>query len=260
MASQKKNPASTDRQTTTLREAATSKPVAKEGTKALPKAATKAAPEKAAPAKPDATSAAHKVAKVVGNQQMNARLADSTERRDVAMGFIIARLRKVQQRQDIELEAVGNRDKWERQLSLEHHGYKLPTPTRWHECAHLFKQAAQALCSGNLSRGAQLLDQALEAERVAQDSYPEFLLNQARMDPTVPYQGPDEVQAVDSGEGCPKMELPKGIHIADKIMAVRTDADPVRERQPEKRHDWWQKEEDDGDKPEDGAKKKKPTA
>lgn len=259
MAGQKKTPTTTSRQTVSLNEQSTAKAPASTDAKAKGKAVPKAgAAAKEAPAKPDATSSAHKMAKVVGNQDMNARLADAGKRRDSALQFVIARLQKVSQRQNLEIDGVANREKWERQVSLSHKGFTLPMPTRWHECAHLYKLAAQALCSGNLSRGVQLLDRALESERITQDSFPDFLLDTDKMDKSVPTQGPADVLAINAGEGCPKIDMPKAVRLADKIMAVRTDADPVKEQRLNEHKGWWQAEEDGDGKPDDDSKKKKP--
>lgn len=240
MSSQKKKPTTTDRQTTQVTEEATK-------TRAATKAPEKPAPatETATPAKATATTQAQKMAKGVGNQAMNERLQASLKRRDDVLAFISGRLHGIREKQLVELDAVENREKWERRVSWNHKGFTLPQPTRWNQCAEAYKQAAKALCAGNLSRGVQLLDRALELERVVQKSFPTFLEQELRSSTVIPTQIPDSVALVSAGEGCPRTALPKSMHVADDIIAVRENARPVREWQTRSHKGWWEAEEED---------------
>lgn len=201
----------------------------------------------------EASKRTQAMAAKVGNQDMAARLRESTDRRDTLLKFTAARLQSVQSRQLQELDALKHRDQWYRSVSMKRPGYTLPDPTRWHDCARLYKQAAEELCRGHLGRGADLLDRALESERVIQRSFPAFLDKSAFV--VVPLQGPEAMEGLVSGEGCPTTNMPRTTaKLADEILRVTESPENVRTLRTRGHQGWWEGEEE-----EEEEDQKKPT-
>lgn len=200
---------------------------------------------------PGSTDRAGMVARVTGNHAMQERLRSSVSRRDQILTFIMDRLRHIHRSQQVEMDALDHKQEWWRRAAWGHQGFTMPEPTRWHPCARAYKQAALALSRGDLGRGARLLEQALELERVARRSTPEFLAD--HIEATAPAQGPAaSIDALD-GEGCPITPLPPGVRLADRILAVQTEQDQFKVPRPRLPHHWWTEEEDDEeDQPADG--------
>ncbi len=183
------------------------------------------------------------MASSMGNSEMLRRLQAANQRRDDLLAFIVERLRNIRDHQLAELARVDDRSRWFRAVSYRREGYALPEPSRWHDCARLYKQAARALCAGDLSRGAALLREAAAVERATLESVPGFIENKQTSKPAeIP--DPEALQQIGSGEGCPVCSLPPDLATADEILACQDDAEPVRTPKAKSHKGWWDAAED----------------
>ena len=186
----------------------------------------------------------------MGNKGLNDRLQQSSSERDTMLQFICAQLKNVQHIQQIELDEVTQRPEWFRDVAKGEHGFFLPDPERWKETAGLYKKAGQALCQGNVSKGKQLLEEALKKEADTRESMPEQV--ERRLESKEKNMTGSPVStASEGGEVCPAINAPQDLDIADKIIAVRAtlkNATPIRRTRP---FNWWEQneenEEDDAD-------------
>jgi len=179
----------------------------------------------------------------MGNQGLNDRLQKSSAERDLLLQFICHQLKNVQRIQQIELDEVGKRDEWFREVAKGDRNFKLPDPERWKECASLYKKSSQALCKGDISRGKNLLEEALKKEDAARQDLPEQVDERLEAKDKVMTASPVST-ASEGGEICPATRAPKDLDLADKILSVRStvrNASPVR-RTPA--FNWWEKVEE----------------
>jgi hypothetical protein len=185
------------------------------------------------------------MARQLGNERMAVRLHRATGHRDDMLAFIGGRLASMRGLQVQEQQAVGQRAEWKHEVAKGESGFWLPDPTRWREAAEMYRTAAAAICGGNLSRGADLLRKAMEAERSARDSFPDFL-DEGDEESEALVEGPAAFDDIDPGEGCPVIPLPEEIDLAEQIMRVTEQADPVPARHLYLPHvGWWDEEEED---------------
>ena len=179
-----------------------------------------------------------KISGKLGNDTLQDQIKQRGNSRDQLLSFIIQHLKKIQSVQKIELDEMKNRERWFREVSKGEAGFHLPDATRWHEAAKLFKRAAQAMCKGDLSRGKELLEQAMEQEKAAYDSLPKMVLD--RLNTVDQSGGNAPVELTRNGaEVCPSTRLPQEIAIADQIINIRATMDkmpPLRKTRP---FNWW---------------------
>lgn len=195
-----------------------------------------------------------RIRKQLGNQSMG-KSGAASQMRDNLLGFICERLRIMRSIQEKEHEQFKHVRSWFRQVARGTEGFHVPDPTRWHEAARFFKEAAEAMCRGNLSRGAQLLERALGAEKAAYDTVPEQVRAQMEAEEKQPGGYPAELpQALDEG-ALPSCPLPAALAIADQILSLNDEfheSPPLRARR-RRRRDWWE-EEGEGEDEEKAAK------
>ena len=179
----------------------------------------------------------------MGNQGLNSRLQQSSADRDMMLHFICNQLKDIQHIQQIELDEVAQRPEWFRDVAKGENGYALPDPERWKECASLYKKAGQALCRGDVSRGKQLLEEAIKKEDATRESIPKQI--ERRLDSKEASQTESPVStATEGGEICPSTREPQDLKLADKILSVRAtvkNAQPVKRTRP---FNWWEEMED----------------
>lgn len=194
------------------------------------------------------------LAKKLGNDRVQGMLQQATGKRDALLEFVRGRLVQVKVAQQAELRSMSKHRVWFDEVARGKTGFKLPDPTRWRGPALLYKRAIQALCAGDLGRGAQLLEKAVEAERAAFESMPAQV--QVPSSTTKPAGAPDESAFIESGETCPPTEASQALAAADDIIKV-SDQAPLQAmpRNPRQHRGWWDVEvEDDAEK----KKAKKP--
>ena len=163
--------------------------------------------------------------------------------RDVLLAFLTERLQALEAAQKAERRAVRNRSEWFRRVMRGEKGVALPEPQRWAGPALLYQRAAQALCAGELGRGADLLRQATEADRACHKSAPKQLELGARA--RVPAEEPAAIAEVQAGEGCAPTTAPAALAAASRIVAVGDTADAVPVWSVGKAHHWWELEIDE---------------
>lgn len=230
----------------------------------------KAAPAKAGPAAGDSTSAKlEKVAKNVGNSAMEDRIKGANGQRDALMKFLCERLKVVQGVQARELAEMKDERQWFREVAKGQTGFGNPDPTRWHECARLYKRSAEALASGNLGQGAHLLDRALQAEQAAFRELPVQVHEnlQPQEGPVNDNAAPAERNTVNSAAVCTRVALPKEVRIANEILNIQDHMEHRDPMERKRKKTWFDTEEDEEKKEGEGesggvkdkqTKKKKP--
>ena len=109
----------------------------------------------------------------LGNDALTEKIGGAAQVRDELLARILERLQSVSKVQEIERDAIKNQRDWFKEVALGEKGFHNPDATRWHESARLYMEAAKALGRGQRGRGAELLDKAEEAERAAHESLPE---------------------------------------------------------------------------------------
>lgn len=196
------------------------------------------------------------LAQKLGNDRVQGLLQQATGKRDALLGFVQQRLAQVKIAQQAELRAMTKDRVWFDEVARGKGGFKLPDPTRWRGPALLYKKAVQALCAGDLGRGAQLLEKAVEAERAAFEAMPA----QVNVPSTTVKADelPDEAAFVTNGETCPATRAPEALAAADAIVRV-SDLSPLQPMPPSARQHrgWWDV---DAEAEEKKDEKKKPAA
>lgn len=178
-----------------------------------------------------------KISGKMGNDSLQDQIKQRGNTRDQLLSFIVEHLKKIQSVQKIELDEMKNKEKWFREVAKGDKDFHLPQATRWHEAAKLFKKSAEAMCRGDLSRGKDLLEQALEQEKAAYDSLPKMVSERLN---NVDRSGGNAPVALtrEGAEVCPSSRLPQEIAIADQILNVRdvmSNIPPIRKT----RSMWW---------------------
>lgn len=188
-----------------------------------------------------------RIRKQLGNQQMG-KAGNGAQMRDNLLGFVCERLRTLRAIQLKEYAQFDQVRHWFRAVARGQEGFHVPDPTRWHEAARFFKEAAEAMCHGNLSRGAQLLERAMSAEKAAYDSMPEMVRDDLEAEEKSPSGYPAELPHALSEAALPRCQAPKGLVLADQILALN---DEFEETPPSRakthRKGWWDEEEEEVD-------------
>lgn len=182
-----------------------------------------------------------RLGKAIGNDALNGKIAGNDKLRDALLALVQERLQAIQLAQQAELKALRNRGEWYRRLLRGEKGLKLPEPTRWAAPAQLYKKAAEAICAGELGRGADLLRRASESDRATFKSLP------AQVElPAAQRQGAEAnpaVAEVQEGEGCNPTSAPGLLALADRVASLGQTADLVGPLRPMAQHRWWTPEE-----------------
>jgi len=188
------------------------------------------------------------MAEGLGNDAVKRRLQSAAGRRDNMLDFIVERLEKVRQVQLAESDLLYKREEWWRDLAWQEKGVWLPEPERWHQVAEDYRHAAEALARGDLARGANLLERAMETERAAIEAVPRGLGLNPDEDGEEgdALHGPDAMGSVADGEGCPATELPEGLKLAHEIERFNHTAREGRQIKVELHETpWWEEEEEE---------------
>ena len=174
------------------------------------------------------------IAKMMGNDHIKETLKGGSSQRDSLLAHICDRLEVLKGAQTKERLSMSREREWFKDVAKGTEGYHLPDLTRWHETAQLYKKAGEALCNGQLGRGAQLLQKASAAEEAAFDSVPKFVKTdleaheQSASAPEITHQLNDETTC----SGCAK---PAELKLADTILAYQdkmNKSPPLPRRKP----------------------------
>ncbi|GDX80759.1 hypothetical protein LBMAG42_25700 [Deltaproteobacteria bacterium] len=195
-----------------------------------------------------------RLGRALGNEALAGKLAQNDQLRDLLLAVVQERLQAIALAQQAELKALHERGPWWRRLRRGERGITMPEPTRWAAPAKLFRQAADAICAGDLGRGADLMKQAGESERTHRKAVPRQVKLPAEA-PTSPI-ATAALAEVRDGEGCTPRSAPELFQLAARIENVGQAADNVGQI-ANARHAgvWWESEvdEDEDKKPKDGA-------
>lgn len=197
-----------------------------------------------------------KLAKVLGNDEVQQVIAESSGKRDALLDLVMQRLQAVHQLQMLEVHEIKNRKNWWRKVGHQTPGFSLPDAGRWRAPANAWRQVAQALAQGQLGRAASLMDRAVEAERVARAAMPKQIQVPTSLRVAVK---PEEAQQIGPGEGCPPTSASAAFALADQILAQADRAEEVPVPRHLKPHRWWEATEEDDEK-KDGKPGKKADA
>lgn len=192
----------------------------------------------------------------MGNQQMG-KAGGAEGVRDRLLQFIAARLARNHAVQQKELAALGEEREWFRGVAHGRTNAWIPEPTRWHEAARLFKEAADALCRGHLEQGAQKLEKALGAEEGAYKALPKYVLDQLEGPDQSSAPAPAELPHALNAGVLPPCAAPQGIEIADRILAINDYMERSPPRRKHRAHHWWEEEEEEDEEKKDEKKDKK---
>jgi hypothetical protein len=202
-------------------------------------------------------ASANRIEKIVrkgGNDDFARKMGMRAGMRDQMLAFLCERLKHVHRVQSMEKAEIKDVQQWFRALARGRKGVLLPDPTRWHLCAQLYKKAGEALASGHLDRGAQLLDKAMEAERAAMDSAPKQVKDELSREQKADAAPPPAMGHVVTGMRCPAIDAPVGLRVADLILNVPDKMDHAPPIRPPRRRRWWDEEEEE-EEDEKGNKK-----
>ncbi|MFT5684415.1 MAG: hypothetical protein ACI8RZ_005356 [Myxococcota bacterium] len=180
-----------------------------------------------------------RVAGKMGNQQLDGQLKKSADTRDALLAFIAQRLKTLHGVQLVERSEMLDQRQWYKEVARGQSGYHLPDTTRWHESAELYKRAANSMCNGNLGRGAQLMEQALEAERAAYKSMPIQVKQELDEKDKSASSTPQELPHVISATVCPTTGAPGELKYADRILGM---SDQLEDSPPLPIMRWWKEE------------------
>jgi len=185
----------------------------------------------------------------VGNEQMAKELKSKNGERDQLLGIITARMEKVHAAQSKEAFVSTQRDRWF--LAVHKGADTLPEPKRWCEIARLYREAALAVCGGNLGRGAQLTSEAIKAENQAYKDLPKMVLAELKESP--PGAPPKLLQTIASSATCSPCAMPNESAIAERVEAFSPEVADASTRK-KRLHNWWDKEEEEEEEEEDKSK------
>ncbi len=187
-----------------------------------------------------------KLAKTVGNDRVADLLKGATKQRDSLLAHILERLASVKGAQSAEVRAMADQRVWFDEVAHGKTGFALPDATRWREPALLYRRAADALCAGDLGRGADLVRKAADAEAAAfaalpgQVQLPESERQAAR--------SPAEADRATDGATCPATHAPAVMRLADAIVRTADRAPKVSNPPKPSRHGWWGADEAEDEK------------
>lgn len=183
-----------------------------------------------------------RVARIVGNNALQQRFAEGRSSRDELLALLVDRLRTIReiQTREVDLCHRGSTFTWWREVADPgKEDLTAPDPTRWHEPARLFQRAGERLCQGDLRRGHELLDQALDAERRAREGLTALVDTSDLGESSAVL--PDLPASTSVAGAC---DPPAELSLAREILSVTTRMPEVPHRK-KGRAPWWTREEDE---------------
>lgn len=188
----------------------------------------------------------------LGNDAFRAQMNQGRTDRSTMLTHLVDRLGVMQELQSREMKMLdrGAGYDWWREVARSTQGAMAhPDPNRWHEPARVYKEAGEALCKGDLSRGHQLLEKAMQAEDFVVERMSEVVDTKDLESDTRPDTGMlDGLVAAGQVEPC---EPPSGLEIADRILATQID-EPMTSELRRTRVPWWAIEEEEDEEDGDG--------
>jgi hypothetical protein len=182
--------------------------------------------------------------KAVGNDALRTRMTSGNARRDDILDHIQGRLIAIKDMQAQEKNQFSShfeqRQFWREIADSHKPEYTNADPTRWHESARLYEQAAEQLCRGALGVGANLTERAMEAEQRALDSVPKFIKLHEQKEEVAA----DLLSGIVYAQGCGSADAPELFALIHDILSVSEtfQEPPVRRRAPDP---WWTEDEEE---------------
>lgn len=187
----------------------------------------------------------------LGNRAVQDHVQTPNALRDELLQTIVGRLKGLRSAQLMENSAHQDSRNLERRaiyMGADHQA----DPGRFRDVARRYQEAAQALASGQLDRGARILEEAHQQELAVHESIPDHV-RELLGEQTGPAGSlPDGLAQISSGATCSRCNLPQELVIADWIQAL----DPhialrgVKGKDP---HNWWDEDQEDDEDDGDGA-------
>lgn len=189
-----------------------------------------------------------KLSAKLGNKELDGKLKTAGKRRDGLLAFIVERLQTIESVQSKELTEMSDVRDWFREVAKRTPGFTLMDPTRWHEAASLYKKAAETICNGNLGRGRDMIERAVEAEHAAFESLPKQV--EPNLDPheQTAAAEPAEMGHIPENGQCPRTAVPEEIDLANRILnvqQVQAEIPPQRLPPHTRMKMWWEEEEEE---------------
>lgn len=186
----------------------------------------------------------------IGNDELLARLGQGNANRDDLLDFLVARLAEMRTAQLAEVELANTTENSLRTTMSESESQaEKPNPQRWAQAARLYQDAARALCSGQLHRGADLVDQAAKADKTAFDTLSKFVKTEA----SAAQEGFGAPTEISSDTACTECSEPVGVGVADEILRVTTDGNVNLKGQRRELDPWWTDLEEEEEEEQSGS-------
>jgi hypothetical protein len=185
-----------------------------------------------------------RMGQALGNDELQRRLDQGRATRDELLTYLSQRLGAMREAQ-LREEQFGKEDMRSAWKEIaDHHKSDItkPEPTRWHEAARLYEEAASQLCRGALDRGAQILERAMSAEERAFERVGDQI---GVKDLSPGEDAPAALDQVKPGQGCPPADVP--FDIEANAHAIQANTTTFKD-QPVKRRiadPWWTLEEEE---------------
>ncbi|MBN2798486.1 MAG: hypothetical protein JXX28_05000 [Deltaproteobacteria bacterium] len=189
-----------------------------------------------------------KIARSVGNNEVQQRLAQGNASREELFDFIVQRLYAIRSVQLRELDLLGNQRKWWKEVSLtDRDQVAKPEPTRWHETARLYQRAGEQLARGAIGQGAKLVKDAMDVE----DRTFQQLTSLVQVEETERRGGsPEALESVGAHDAGGAVAMPGEMGVAwDILYTVSEIEDPPNKRRT--KDPWWTLEEEEEEEEEE---------
>lgn len=190
--------------------------------------------------------------KALGNAEMQRKIDGRNAKRDELLAFLCKRLGAMRQVQQREVDKATTQALAKDRTKLNDGGNKenfASNPLKWRGPANLYEQAAYQLCQGNLHRGAQLVDQAIQAERQCFEQVSGHV-DLDGIDTGIGVEQGSAAEGTRPGETCGERATPEGVDLADEIDRCETVARDVanrfRVRDPDREEDEEEDENNQG--------------
>ncbi len=191
----------------------------------------------------------------VGNDELRQQLNQGRADRATMLAHVMDRLNVVHELQRRELSLVLGRGasyEWWRQVAKANgEEVTLPDPTRWHDAAAAYKDAASSLARGDLSRGRQQLERAMEIDDRTVRQMTDLVSTADLEFATRPDTSAlDDLVAIGTVE---PIDVPDEIRsTADDILKVEVEAPQTPDIRVVRRPWWAEEEEEDEEGAPDG--------
>jgi len=186
------------------------------------------------------------IAGQLGNDELMERLEQGNGTRDELLELLGQRLEAMHTAQQAEVELTKRTDNTFRTMLGESERIgDGPKPKRWIEAARLYEAAARALCSGQLHRGSNIMEQAVEADKKAFKDVESLSAFDSRLTEDNATELADEVLDPSSDVACTQCPLPDAMRLAHEIQEVTSSGHEEIKGQRRELDPWWMYEEEE---------------